>query len=272
LKPDVFFLSETHLEKVRAENLRRKLGFDHSIIFESDGQSGGLLMLWRNNVRITEKGVTKNYIDVVIEGEFSWRFTGVYGEPSWGQKHITWDALRTLHGQLNLPWLALGDFKEILFNYEKEGGRPRSQQAMQASHDALKDCELEDMGYLGDLFTWRRGKLRERLDRGVVNDQWNNAFPFASLVNSETTRSDHRPLLVDAEYLSNLHACKEIPRRFEARWLHEEAVEEMVKAAWDRAKARGGSFSDAKMRRCSFRATHLGQRGTQGTGQEIERT
>jgi hypothetical protein len=78
------------LEKARVENLRRKQGFDHSIIFESDGQSGGLLMLWRNNMRITEKGVTKNYIDIVIEEDFSWRFTGVYGEPSWGQKHITW--------------------------------------------------------------------------------------------------------------------------------------------------------------------------------------
>jgi endonuclease/exonuclease/phosphatase family metal-dependent hydrolase len=140
---------------------------------------------------------------------------------------------------MNLPWLALGDFNEILYNYEKEGGRPRSQQTMQAFHDALKDCELEDMGYVGYLFTWRRGKLRERLDRGVVNDQWNSAFPFASLVNSETTRSDHRPLLVDTKYLSNLHAHKETPRRFEARWLHEEAVEEMVKAAWERAKARG---------------------------------
>jgi hypothetical protein len=84
LKPDVFFLSETHLEKVRADNLRRKLGFDHSIIFESNGQSRGLLMLWRNNVNIIEKGVTKNYIDVVIEDVISWMFTGIYGEPSWG--------------------------------------------------------------------------------------------------------------------------------------------------------------------------------------------
>lgn len=135
----------------------RKLGFDKSIIFDSDGQSGGLLMLWRNNVKIIEKGVTKNYIDVVIEDDFTWRLTGIYGEPSWGQKHITWEALRTLHGQMSLPWLVLGDFNEILFNYEKEGGRPRSQLAMQAFHDALNDCELEDMGYVGDLFTWRRG-------------------------------------------------------------------------------------------------------------------
>jgi endonuclease/exonuclease/phosphatase family metal-dependent hydrolase len=110
-----------------------------------------------------------------------------------------------LHGQMSLPWLVLGDFNEILFNYEKEGGRPRSLQAMQAFHVALTDCELEDMGYIGDIFTWRRGNLRERLDRGAVNQAWNNLFPNASLINSETTRSDHRPLLVDTEYLVGTH-------------------------------------------------------------------
>jgi hypothetical protein len=73
----------------------------------------------------------------------------------------------------------------------------------------------------------------------VANDQWNNVFHYASLLNTETTRSDHRPLLVDTEYLFNLHAQKEIPRISEARWLHEDAVEEMVKAAWERANARG---------------------------------
>jgi hypothetical protein len=129
------------------------------------------------------------------------------------------------------PWLVLGDFNEILFNYEKEGGRPRSQQAMQDFHDALKDCELEDMGYIGDLFTWRRGNLRERLDIGVVNNSWNNYFPHASLINSETSQSDHRPILVDTEYLSNTHAILNGPKRFEARWLQEDTVEEMVKAA-----------------------------------------
>jgi hypothetical protein len=46
MKPDVFFLSETHLDKARAGNLMRKLGYDLLSIHESDGQSGGLLMLW----------------------------------------------------------------------------------------------------------------------------------------------------------------------------------------------------------------------------------
>jgi hypothetical protein len=153
IKPDVLFLSETHLDKARAENLMRKLGYDSLSVHESDGQSGGLLMLWGTETKIKVQSVTKNFIDVIIEDEIDWRFTGIYGEPSWNQKHITWDALRDLHGQLQLPWLALGDFNEILFNYEKEGGRPRTQQAMQLFHDALRDCDLDDMGYVGHLFT-----------------------------------------------------------------------------------------------------------------------
>jgi hypothetical protein len=47
------------LDKARAKNLRRKLGFDLLSIFESDGQSGGLLMMWRRETKIIVHGVTK---------------------------------------------------------------------------------------------------------------------------------------------------------------------------------------------------------------------
>jgi hypothetical protein len=131
------------------------MGFDHTSIFESDEQSGGLLMMRRNNVKIIVKSVTKNYIDVVVEDGMSWRFTGIYDEPSWGQQHVTWDALRTVHGQMKIPWLVLDDFNEIMFNYEKEGVCPRSQQAMREFHDVLKDRELKDIW--GMLETFLRG-------------------------------------------------------------------------------------------------------------------
>jgi hypothetical protein len=34
---------------------------------------------------------------------------------------------------------------------------------MQGFRDALSDCELEDLGFTGDKFTWQ-GRIRERLD------------------------------------------------------------------------------------------------------------
>jgi hypothetical protein len=58
------------------------------------------------------------------------------------------------------------NFNEILYHYEKEGGRARQ---LQAFHDALDDCALVDMGFTGDMFTWQRGKIREQLDRSIAN-------------------------------------------------------------------------------------------------------
>ena len=87
--------------------------------------------------------------------------------------------------------------------------------------------------------------IRERLDRAVANTQWSNMFPQSSLINSEMIRSDHRPILMDTQNLAPMQRGTRM-RRFEARWLQEDTVEEMIKAAWERAKARGQdpSFSE----------------------------
>ena len=111
---------------------------------------------------------------------------------------------------------------------------------MQAFSDALVDCNLFDMGYEGDMFTWQRGKIRERLDRGVSNASWNDLFPKARLKNGEMTKSDHLLLIVDMK-VQNSHDSSgpNATKKFEARWLKEETVEEMVRVVWARAAARG---------------------------------
>jgi hypothetical protein len=63
-------------------------------------------------------------MDVMEDDGFGWRFTGVYGFPQTKDRHKTWTLLRDLYAQEDLPWLAAGDFNEILFQREKEGGLP----------------------------------------------------------------------------------------------------------------------------------------------------
>jgi hypothetical protein len=77
--------------------------------------------------------------------------------------------MRNLKGNNDLPWVMMGEFNEILYLHEKEGGNPRSQQYMSAFREALLDCKLEDLGFIGDNFTWHRGRIREHLDRAVAN-------------------------------------------------------------------------------------------------------
>ena len=59
-----------------------------------------------------------------------------------------------------------------------------------------------DIGYTGDIFTRQRGEIRERLDRGVTNREWNIMFPNARLVNGEMVKSDHCPLILNTDFLS----------------------------------------------------------------------
>ena len=34
--------------------------------------------------------------------------------------------------------------------------------------EALDDCNLEDFGFLGDKLTWKRGNIKEQIDRALA--------------------------------------------------------------------------------------------------------
>ena len=73
-------------------------------------------MLWKKDVVVSLRYKMSNYIDVFVGSAQSnvWRFTGLYGEPKWQDKHKTWQRLRELHAVVDLPWLVMGDLNEIL--------------------------------------------------------------------------------------------------------------------------------------------------------------
>lgn len=88
---------------------------------------------------------TENFIDVSIgnEHEAVWRFTGMYGEPRWQNKHLTWQRLRDLHAIANMPWLVMGHLYGILYPFEKDSGNPRPPDYMQAFRAALEECKRQ---------------------------------------------------------------------------------------------------------------------------------
>ena len=147
----------------------------------------------------------------------------------------------------------LGDFNEILWSHEKEGGQPRPQICMDRFRLALEDCKLCDLGYMGDTFTWWNNShncdqyIRERLDRAVADDAWQAKFPEYCVRNGDPHHSDHRPIIVtiDKEEPSNG------PRsarafRFEVGWVQEENYGVIVENAWKLTmEARGGMVMDA---------------------------
>jgi hypothetical protein len=105
---------------------------------------------------------------------------------------------------VDLPWLMAGDFNEILHAHEKDGGAARPQRCMQAFSTALSDCGLDDIGYSGDIFSWRRGRICERLDRAVSSSSWADLFLAFGVSNEPFNKSDHRPILIDTDFQQGL--------------------------------------------------------------------
>jgi hypothetical protein len=200
---------------------------DCQIVNPSNGRSGGLILFWKKEIKIELIFSTPKYIDVrMIESTNKiWRLTGIYGEPRWEDKFKTWDKLRELNHSNNLPWIILGDFNKILYSM-KEGGNPRPQGYMDAFCDALMDYGLKDVGFLGGAFMWKRGRIRERLDRAVANGEWMVMNPDALVQHLDFIRSDHHPILVNTEAQFQQSTSKQ--RRFEARWLQEKGFQEKV--------------------------------------------
>jgi hypothetical protein len=104
-----------------------------------------------------------NCIDVVFEtcDGTHWRFSRFYGEPAWGDQHLSRGCLRDLRARMDLPWIVIRYFNEIMYYHEKEGENLRPANMTQAFRDYLMDCDLHDMGFIGYKFTWRRGKIEK---------------------------------------------------------------------------------------------------------------
>jgi exonuclease III len=249
--PDVLFLSETKLDKKGIEKIKYKLGFPNVVFKECEGKSGGLAMFWKRGINLSLRWMGHMHIDVnIIEDDgFKWRLTGIYEEPRADKREVTWRLLRTLHLQEKLLWVCIGDFNEILHSFEKQGGTPKPQIQMERFRDALNFCNLNDLGFEGDVFTWRNnqfrveGYIRERLDRAVANPEWCARFPGYKVVNGCPEHSDHRPILLSVHGAGRRARPRQnlLNKRFEARWLLEDECEQVVNAAWQNAADNGAS-------------------------------
>lgn len=98
--PSILFLCETRLRKDKAEWIRVKLGFEDCFVVEATGKSGGLMLLWTNNVESTLLSYSISHMDVIvsINDGCPCRLTDFYGAPEVSQRHNSWKLLERLSG------------------------------------------------------------------------------------------------------------------------------------------------------------------------------
>ncbi|PNX85343.1 hypothetical protein L195_g041411 [Trifolium pratense] len=250
-KPDIIFLMETKLHNISPQfknNFAASYSFYHvdCTLNGDKGRSGGLILLWNNySCNVDIKDVDFNYIDMLVtnlSNSVQWRATGVYGYPKHQHKHLTCDLLTTLHNaSANNKWLLFGDLNLTSSNNEKFGGNPPDNNITTLFRSTLTLCDLQDLGYKGDIFTWTNKQqsqhlIKARLDRFLANSAWKNLFPVFCNYHLLRYSSDHMPILLDFNTFSGPTTKERGPKpiRYEQIWTRDPLHHQIVKDAWQK--------------------------------------
>nr|XP_048333636.1 uncharacterized protein LOC125423443 [Ziziphus jujuba var. spinosa] len=184
-----------------------------------------------------------------LEEKQRWCFLGVYGTPYRKEKAEFWELLEETILNCKLPWLILRDLNEILDDTEKVGGK-----GFQRNHSYLntfvQNVGAIDLGFLGKKFTWEnkqegRSYIKERLDRGLANQDWLSLFSEAKISHLALEQSDHSPLLL---YSHENKKRRDRPFRFLKAWTDDISSGEIIKKAWNE-ETRNGMEAHKLLRR-----------------------
>ena len=191
--------TKNNLEIVKKKLQGLPLDNYHEVPPNSSG-SGGLFLIWKNDIQLTVRASNKNFIDTLItEKGNTFQVTFVYGEPDHTKRLAVWDELSSLQPATGEPWFLTGDFNEITDNSEKKGGPERAEGTFCAFRTFLSENDLFDIKHYGNFLSWRGNRnshlVQCRLDMALSNNEWLNIFPSCRSQYLKYEASDHRPLL-----------------------------------------------------------------------------
>ena len=116
-KFDILFLIETMNRCDVLCNLAGELGYPNVITQPRIGRSGGLALMWKNNVSLSLISQDERLIDTYVTyNNKSFYLFCVYGHPVQTERYHLWETLEQISNYRNDEWLLMGDFNEILSN------------------------------------------------------------------------------------------------------------------------------------------------------------
>ncbi|GER33388.1 hypothetical protein STAS_09522 [Striga asiatica] len=216
----------------------RKLGLgDRWSAFDPEGKSGGLLLLWDENVHIFQ--IKKNSFCFQVEfwdeskDKTCWAIF-LYASTNNNTRQEQWNFL--LQEQVNWGdyWFAGGDWNDTTCPEEKKGGRPRSLNSFSSFNGFISLMGMHDLGIQGHKFTWANnrqdeGFVEEQLDRVFCSLGWLSLYSNPVVANIFLSSSDHGMLILNS---NNEQQSKKKRFIFDQRWIQREGFEEVVKKAW----------------------------------------
>ncbi|KAH7861779.1 hypothetical protein Vadar_030827 [Vaccinium darrowii] len=201
------------------------------------GIAGGLVVYWKKELKVRLISKCSFFIDLLIsddEAGYEWHLINLYASTNDAIRKAQWGELLHYRQRSSGEWIIWGDFNDLLWEDEKQGGRRREAWSLRAFRQFTTELEAIDMGFSGYPFTWvnRRygdGLIKERLDRVLVSHNWKLQYDKAVVRHLATVGSDHAALLLDTDPpMSYGHR----QFRFDSRWCQDPDSHEAVRQGW----------------------------------------
>ncbi|XP_019098185.1 PREDICTED: uncharacterized protein LOC109131561 [Camelina sativa] len=217
------------------------LGFDHSFRVDVVGQSGGIWLLWWTDVGLVSiVESSEQFVHArVDDGVNLMHIIVVYAAPTLTRRCGLWDKRSEVIQGISEPFMVGGDFNTVLRLDERSGGNGRLSPDSLEFGSWINANSLIDMGFKGNKFTWRRGRVIHNyvakcLDRVLCCAQTRLRWHKANVTYLPFLASDHAPIYVQ---LSPEVQCdpRQRPFRFEATWLSRREFKDMLASSWDTA-------------------------------------
>ncbi|KAG7552255.1 Reverse transcriptase domain [Arabidopsis thaliana x Arabidopsis arenosa] len=194
---------QTHVKQPKEKKFINELMpgwfFDENYAFSVLGK---IWVLWDPSVQVVvvSKSLQMITCEVLLPDSLSWIVVSiVYASNDEGSRKDLWKEmvlLATSSVVEGRPWMVMGDFNQTL-NPEDHSANMSLNigRKIREFRSCLLACDLFDLVFKGNTYTWwnKSGSrpVAKKLDRILVNDEWNSLFPAAFAVFGEPDFSDH---------------------------------------------------------------------------------
>lgn len=144
----------------RIDKIRRKLGFHFFVVVDSIGLSGGLALLWKNEVDITVQVLSNSMLQITWKSKqgYVWRLFYYYCPFVPNLKDSFSHDLNVAIDFGQEDQVCIGNFNDVVSKEEKQGGKH-----FNPSESFLKmvmnDLGALDLGFIKNVFTQSNTRL-----------------------------------------------------------------------------------------------------------------
>lgn len=213
-KPLLGSLIETHVKQPKIEKFVNAIlpgwYFDDNYAFS---ELGKIWILWHPSVKVVIlfKSLQMVTCEVKFPGNpIDFIVSFVYASNDETVRRSLWCELVTTGNStsvLGKAWAVLGDFNQILRPADHSTRvNLNMDRPMREFSESLVEASLSDLTYRGCSYTWwnkrRANPIAKKIDRVLVNDEWQSLFPLSTGFFESPQFSDHSPstITIDAAH------------------------------------------------------------------------